>query len=77
MKIALNEYFGENIFLKFSVGKVTGITPAELDNREKKTKQQEAITAIETDPVVRQLMDSFDAKLINSSIKPINKGDSE
>jgi DNA polymerase III subunit gamma/tau len=43
----------------------------------KKTKQQEAITAIETDPVVRQLMDSFDAKLINSSIKPINKGDSE
>ena len=76
VKIALNEHFGNNIFLKFSVGKVTGITPAELDNREQKTKQQQAITAIETDPIVRQLMDDFDAKLINSSIKPINKGDS-
>jgi len=77
VKVALNEHFGNNIYLKFSVGTVTGITPAELDNREKKTKQQQAITAIETDPIVRQLMDNFDAKLINSSIKPINKGDSE
>jgi DNA polymerase-3 subunit gamma/tau len=77
VKIALNEYFGRNIYLKFSIGKITGITPAELDNREKNTKQQQAITAIETDPVVRQLMDNFDATLINSSIKPINKGGSE
>ena len=77
VKAALNEHFGNNIYLKFSVGTVTGITPADLDNREKKTKQQQAITAIETDPIVRQLMDNFDAKLINSSIKPINKGDSE
>ena len=77
VKTALNEHFGNNIYLKFSVGTVTGITPAELDNREKKTKQQQAITAIETDPVVRQFMDNFDAKLINSSIKSINKGDSE
>ena len=77
VKTALNEHFGNNIYLKFSVGTVTGITPAELDNREKKKKQQQAITAIETDPIVRQLMDDFDAKLINSLIKPINKGDSE
>ena len=39
--------------------------------------QQQAITAIETDPTVCQLIDNFDAKLINSSIKPINKGGSE
>ncbi len=77
VQIALSEHFGNNIHLKFSVGKITGITPAELDNREKQTKQQQAITAIETDPVVRELVDSFDAKLINSSIKPINNGGSE
>ena len=76
MKLKVIQQVIYNIFLKFSVGKVTGITPAELDNREQKTKQQQAITAIETDPIVRQLMDDFDAKLINSSIKPINKGDS-
>jgi len=77
VKAALNEHFGNNIYLKFSVGTVTGITPAELDNRERKKKQQQAITAIESDPIVRQLMDDFDAKLTNSLIKPINKGDSE
>ncbi len=77
VQIALSEHFGNNIHLKFSVGKITGITPAELDNRDKQTKQQQAITAIETDPIVRELVDSFDAKLINSSIKPINNGGSE
>lgn len=77
VQIALCEYFGKTIHLTFSVGKVTGITPAELNNQEKQLKQQEAITAIETDPVVRELIDNFDAKLINSSIKPINSGGSE
>ena len=75
--IALNEYFKNNVQLKFSIGKITGATPAELDNREKQTKQQKAISSIETDPVVRNLMENFDAKLINSSIKPINKGELE
>lgn len=77
VQIALNEHFRKNVHLRFSVGKITGITPAELDSREKQTKQQQAITAIETDPVVRELIDNFDAKLINSSIKPINNGGSE
>ena len=77
VQVALNKHFGKNINLKFSVGKITGITPAELDNREKQMKQQQAITAIETDPVVRELVDSFDAKLINSSIKPIISGGSK
>tara|TARA_B100000686_G_scaffold206953_1_gene213883 strand:+ start:1777 stop:3417 length:1641 start_codon:yes stop_codon:yes gene_type:complete len=73
VQTALKEYFRKNIYLKFSIGRVTGTTPAELDNREKKKKQQKAISSIETDPVVRDLMDNFDAKLINSSIKPIKK----
>lgn len=77
VQVALNKHFGKNINLKFSVGKITGITPAELDNREKQMKQQQAITAIETDPVVRELVDSLDAKLINSSIKPIINGGSK
>ncbi len=77
VQAALNKHFGKRINLKFSVGKITGITPAELDNREKQMKQQQAITAIETDPVVRELVDSFDAKLINSSIKPIINGGSK
>ena len=57
--------------LTISVGSVTGMTPAELDTRERQTKQLQAVAAIETDPFVRELVDNFDAKLIISSIKPI------
>lgn len=71
IKIALNEHFGKHVHLKFYLGSITGMTPAELDNREKQAKQLQAIAAIESDPVVRELIDNFDAKLINSSIKPI------
>ncbi len=71
IKKALSEHFGKPVRLKLSVGSVTGMTPAELDTREKQSKQLQAVAAIETDPFVRELVDNFDAKLIISSIKPI------
>ncbi|WP_040852262.1 DNA polymerase III subunit gamma/tau [Nitrosospira lacus] len=71
MSAALSEYLGKPVRLKFSVGIVTGMNPAELENQEKQQKQSQAITAIETDPFVRELVENFDAELIVSSIKPI------
>ncbi|WP_156972526.1 DNA polymerase III subunit gamma/tau [Nitrosospira sp. NpAV] len=71
MSVALSEYLGRPVRLKFSVGIVTGMNPAELENLEKQQKQSQAIAAIETDPFVRELVENFDAKLIVSSIKPI------
>lgn len=71
IKNALCEHFGTPVRLTISVGSVTGMTPAELDTRERQTKQLQAVAAIETDPFVRELVDNFDAKLIISSIKPI------
>jgi DNA polymerase-3 subunit gamma/tau len=44
-----------------------------LQQREEEEKQAQAIAAIETDPVVQELIEQFDAKLIVSSIKPIEK----
>ncbi|PTR05855.1 DNA polymerase-3 subunit gamma/tau [Nitrosospira sp. Nsp5] len=71
MQTAVREHLGKPVRLKFSVGISTGKSPAELENREKQQKQLQAITAIETDPFVRELVENFDAKLIVSSIKPI------
>jgi len=71
LQAALREYLGKPIRLKFSVGVVTGLTPAELENREKQDRQSQATAAIESDPFVRELVENFDAKLITSSIKPI------
>jgi DNA polymerase-3 subunit gamma/tau len=71
LQAALREHLGKPVRLKFSVGVVTGLTPAELESREKQTRQSQAIAAIESDPFVRELVENFDAKLIVSSIKPI------
>ncbi len=71
MKAAMSEHYGKPMRLKFSVGSITGMTPAELESREKQARQSQAIAAIETDPFVRELVENFDARLIVSSIKPI------
>jgi DNA polymerase-3 subunit gamma/tau len=47
------------------------MTPAEQETRERQEKQLQAIAAIESDPFVRDLVENLDAKLIVSSIKPI------
>jgi DNA polymerase-3 subunit gamma/tau len=71
LKAVLGEYAGRSLRLIFSVGDGTGMTPAEQEDREKQEKQLQAIAAIESDPFVRDLMENFDARLIVSSIKPI------
>jgi DNA polymerase-3 subunit gamma/tau len=71
VQMALRAHLGKPVRLKFSVGMVTGMTPAELENREKQERQSQAITAVESDPFVREMVEQFDAKLIVSSIKPI------
>ncbi len=71
LQVAVREYLGKPVRLKFSVGVVNGMSPAEQENREKQEKQSQAIAAIESDPFVRELVENFDAKLIVSSIKPI------
>lgn len=68
---AVNLHFGQSVKLKFTVGSVTGLTPAALQQRKAEAKQAKAIAAIETDPVVQALVENFDARIIVSSIKPI------
>ena len=69
VKAALGDYLGKPVELSFSVGE--GVTPAKVEVDQKHERQMEAVASIEQDPVVRSLVDNFDAKLIESSIKPI------
>jgi len=73
IQAALDAYFGNTVTLSFSMGEVTGLTPVALQQREDEAKQADAIAAIEKDPIVQELVESFDAKLKISSIKPIQK----
>lgn len=71
IRTALSEVLGSPVRVSFSVGMVTGMTPAEMENREKQAKQLQAVAAIEADPFVRDLVEHLDATLIHSSIKPV------
>jgi len=71
LKAAVTEHFAEPVRLNITEGSVTGDTPAQIENREKQEKQSLAVAAIEQDPFVRKLVENFDAKIIDSSIKPL------
>jgi DNA polymerase-3 subunit gamma/tau len=71
LRAAVTEHFAEPVRLSISEGSVTGDTPAQIENRDKQEKQSLAVAAIEQDPFVRKLVENFDAKVIESSIKPL------
>lgn len=76
LKAALENYFESPVKVVFSLASVTGVTSMVMQDREKQAKQSETIAAVEADPFVRELIENFDAKLVVSSIKPIeNNGD--
>jgi DNA polymerase-3 subunit gamma/tau len=70
LQAALADYFGRKLRLRISTGG-TGNTPAEIENQERQTKLAKAIESIDTDPFVRDLVENFDARVKDSSIKPI------
>ncbi len=70
LKIALEQHFGAGVRFSISVGDVTSSLAA-ITNRNEREQQAKAIASIEQDPFVRDLMANMDAKLIESSIKPI------
>jgi DNA polymerase III subunit gamma/tau len=70
LKIALEQQLGPGIRFSIRVGDVTSSLAA-IANRSEREQQAKAIASIEQDPFVRDLMANMDAKLIESSIKPI------
>ncbi len=70
---ALDTYWKKSIKLVFSIGNLTGMTPVAIQQQAEYSKQIQAIAAMEQDPVVQDVIENFDAKLITSSIKSIQK----
>ncbi len=57
--------------LKVELGDIAGETPAQRDAAEKRARHDEALASLESDPFVRELIERFDATLIEASIKPL------
>ena len=71
LQSSLAEYFGRPLQLSIELHETVGDTPAATAQRRKHQQQERAVAAIEQDGFVREVIDVFDATLIESSIKPV------
>jgi len=74
LKAALAEKFGGTIALRVAVGEVAGNSVAAIEQGERSVRQAKAADAVHGDPFVRDLVDIFDATVIDNSIHASPKG---
>jgi DNA polymerase-3 subunit gamma/tau len=70
IRMALESFFATTLDVSIVPGELSGETPAMVKARQIAQRQQEAVVAIECDPVLQQLIDRFDGELDRSSIVP-------
>lgn len=70
LRQALERQLGSRIRLEISVGAASGNTLAEIQDRENRKRQDDAAAAIGGDPFVRDLIENFNARVVESTIKP-------
>jgi DNA polymerase-3 subunit gamma/tau len=71
LQAALEERFAQRVTLDIALGEPTGTSPAALEDRERQARQRQAVEAIDRDPFVRELVEHFDARVIDDSIRPV------
>lgn len=71
LKLALENHLGGPVLLRVSVGEAASATPAALQEQARAERQAEADEAIRRDPFVMDVLDQFDAKIVDGSIKPL------
>lgn len=68
---ALSDYLGRTVSLSISQEEITGDTPAAAAQRRRRERQSQAVASLEGDDFVREVIDAFDATLVESSIRPV------
>jgi len=71
LKAALRERLGAGVRVTIKLGAVNGNSPAAAADRERQARRERAIKEIEDDPFVRDLVENFEARVVESTIKPI------
>lgn len=57
--------------IRIDIGAIAGETPAQRDEIERQARHAIAVAALESDPFVRELIDRFDATLVETTVKPL------
>lgn len=67
----LSERVGRPLKVRIQLGTIAGETPAQRDEAERLARHADAVAALEADPFVRELIERFDATLVEASVKPL------
>jgi DNA polymerase-3 subunit gamma/tau len=67
----LSAHYGMPIKVRIELGEIAGETPAQREEMEKRARHADAVEALECDPFVRELIERFDATLVETSVKPL------
>ena len=65
---AFNQQFNKTVHITVTIDPQTQETPASLTRREQETQQQTAEQTIFSDPIVQQMIQTFDATVIKTSV---------
>ncbi len=68
---ALRNHFGDSIEVRIQPGDPGPHTPAAFEERQRRARQQAAEDAIRKDPVVQSIVERFEARIVEDSIRPI------
>lgn len=68
---ALAQACGRALRVRIELGQIAGETPAQRDAAERRARHAQAVAALECDPFVRELIERFDATLVEASVKPL------
>jgi DNA polymerase-3 subunit gamma/tau len=69
LKAALEERLGGPVRLNVSVGEVAGATAAALEAGEREARRAEAVKSVQGDGFVQDMVNMFDAKVVDSSVR--------
>ena len=71
LQAELSDHFGAPLRVSIEVGDIEGVTPAQRDQAERAVRHAAAVASLEKDPFVRELIERFDATLLEESVKPL------
>ena len=73
LKAALEQHLGSVVGLKVAVGEIAGGTAAALEAGEREAKRAAAAQAVQSDGFVQDLVNMFDGKVVDSTIREDRK----
>jgi DNA polymerase-3 subunit gamma/tau len=73
LKAALEQHLGNTVSLKVSAGEAVGASVASLEAGEREAKRAAAAQSVQSDGFVQDLVNLFDGKIVDSTIRPDGK----